>query len=70
MFPPMHLDEEVDEDGNITRQGQDYYLKPMNCPMHNLDLPGARPQLPRAAAAPGRVRHRLPLREERHVVTA
>jgi threonyl-tRNA synthetase len=36
MFPPMHLDEEVDEDGNITRQGQDYYLKPMNCPMHNL----------------------------------
>jgi len=36
MFPPMHLDEEVDADGNITRQGQDYYLKPMNCPMHNL----------------------------------
>jgi threonyl-tRNA synthetase len=36
MFPPMHLDEERDEDGNITRQGQDYYLKPMNCPMHNL----------------------------------
>jgi threonyl-tRNA synthetase len=36
MFPPMHLDEEVDDDGNITRQGQDYYLKPMNCPMHNL----------------------------------
>ncbi|MCU1470814.1 MAG: threonine--tRNA ligase [Glaciihabitans sp.] len=36
MFPPMHLDEEVDDEGNITRQGQDYYLKPMNCPMHNL----------------------------------
>ncbi|MEB0285298.1 threonine--tRNA ligase [Cryobacterium sp. 10I1] len=36
MFPPMHLDEEVDAEGNITRQGQDYYLKPMNCPMHNL----------------------------------
>ncbi|WP_144797031.1 threonine--tRNA ligase [Microbacterium paludicola] len=36
MFPPMHLDETVDEDGNITRQGQDYYLKPMNCPFHNL----------------------------------
>jgi threonyl-tRNA synthetase len=36
MFPPMHLDEEVDDDGNITKQGQDYYLKPMNCPMHNL----------------------------------
>ncbi|WP_416046380.1 threonine--tRNA ligase [Mycetocola zhujimingii] len=36
MFPPMHLDEETDADGNVTRQGQDYYLKPMNCPMHNL----------------------------------
>jgi len=36
MFPPMHLDEEVDADGHVTRQGQDYYLKPMNCPMHNL----------------------------------
>ena len=36
MFPPMHLDEERDGDGNVTRQGQDYYLKPMNCPMHNL----------------------------------
>ncbi|WP_022859438.1 threonine--tRNA ligase [Bifidobacterium magnum] len=36
MYPPMHLDEERDEDGNITKQGFDYYLKPMNCPMHNL----------------------------------
>ncbi|WP_300265789.1 threonine--tRNA ligase [Microbacterium sp.] len=36
MFPPMHLDEVTDEDGNVTRQGQDYYLKPMNCPFHNL----------------------------------
>ncbi len=36
MFPPMHLDEVTDEDGNITKQGQDYYLKPMNCPFHNL----------------------------------
>jgi threonyl-tRNA synthetase len=36
MFPPMHLDEEIDAEGNVTRQGQDYYLKPMNCPMHNL----------------------------------
>jgi len=36
MFPPMHLDEERDESGAITRQGQDYYLKPMNCPFHNL----------------------------------
>jgi threonyl-tRNA synthetase len=36
MYPPMHLDEERDADGNVKRQGQDYYLKPMNCPMHNL----------------------------------
>ncbi|MEZ7898949.1 MAG: threonine--tRNA ligase [Flaviflexus sp.] len=36
MYPPMHMDEEVDADGNVTKQGQDYYLKPMNCPMHNL----------------------------------
>lgn len=36
MYPAMHLDEEVDADGNVRRQGQDYYLKPMNCPFHNL----------------------------------
>jgi threonyl-tRNA synthetase len=36
MFPPMHLDEERDADGHVTRQGVDYYLKPMNCPFHNL----------------------------------
>nr|WP_231994812.1 threonine--tRNA ligase [Vaginimicrobium propionicum] len=36
MYPPMHMDEERDELGNITKQGVDYYLKPMNCPMHNL----------------------------------
>jgi len=36
MYPPMHLDEEVGEDGTVRRAGQDYYLKPMNCPMHNL----------------------------------
>jgi len=36
MFPAMHLDEERDADGQITKQGQDYYLKPMNCPFHNL----------------------------------
>ena len=36
MYPAMHLDEEKDEEGNIRRQGQDYYLKPMNCPFHNL----------------------------------
>lgn len=36
MFPPMHLDEEQDAEGNVTKQGQDYYLKPMNCPFHIL----------------------------------
>ena len=36
MFPPMHLDEERHTDGQLKRQGQDYYLKPMNCPMHCL----------------------------------
>ena len=36
MYPPMHMDEERDAEGNITKQGADYYLKPMNCPMHNL----------------------------------
>lgn len=36
MYPPMRMDEEVDEHGQVTKQGVDYYLKPMNCPMHNL----------------------------------
>ncbi|WP_045264915.1 threonine--tRNA ligase [Microbacterium oxydans] len=36
MFPPIVMDEERDDDGNVTKQGQDYYLKPMNCPMHIL----------------------------------
>ena len=36
MFPPMHLDEERGEDGAVRKPGQDYYLKPMNCPMHCL----------------------------------
>ena len=36
MFPPIHMDEERDAAGNITKQGVDYYLKPMNCPMHIL----------------------------------
>lgn len=36
MFPAMHLDAEHDADGNVTKPGQDYYLKPMNCPFHNL----------------------------------
>ncbi len=36
MFPPIRMDEETDADGNVTKHGQDYYLKPMNCPMHIL----------------------------------
>ncbi len=36
MFPPMHVDAEYGEDGTVRKPGQDYYLKPMNCPMHNL----------------------------------
>ncbi|MCH6470236.1 threonine--tRNA ligase [Sinomonas terrae] len=36
MFPPLHVDEERDEEGNIVKPGQDYRLKAMNCPMHNL----------------------------------
>ncbi|MEJ1155501.1 threonine--tRNA ligase [Microbacterium marmarense] len=36
MFPPIHMDEERDADGAITKVGVDYYLKPMNCPMHIL----------------------------------
>jgi threonyl-tRNA synthetase len=36
MFPPMHLDAEYNEDGTVRKPGQDYYLKPMNCPMHHL----------------------------------
>lgn len=51
MYPPMHLDEERDQAGNITKQGQDYYLKPMNCPMHNLIF-----------ASKGRSYRELPLR--------
>jgi threonyl-tRNA synthetase len=36
MFPPIRMDEELNEDGSVKKQGQDYYLKPMNCPYHNL----------------------------------
>ncbi|MCV7348232.1 threonine--tRNA ligase [Mycolicibacterium rhodesiae] len=36
MFPPMHIDAEFNEDGTLRKPGQDYYLKPMNCPMHHL----------------------------------
>ncbi|GJF10085.1 threonine--tRNA ligase [Mycolicibacterium cyprinidarum] len=36
MFPPMHVDAELNEDGTVRKPGQNYYLKPMNCPMHHL----------------------------------
>ena len=36
MYPPMVMDEELHSDGTIKRQGQKYYMKPMNCPFHNL----------------------------------
>ncbi|MEZ2121184.1 MULTISPECIES: threonine--tRNA ligase [unclassified Corynebacterium] len=51
MFPPMQLDGETDADGNVTKQPQDYYAKPMNCPMHNLIF-----------ASRGRSYRELPLR--------
>jgi threonyl-tRNA synthetase len=51
MFPPMHLDAELNEDGTVRKPGQDYYLKPMNCPMHNLIF-----------ASRGRSYRELPLR--------
>jgi threonyl-tRNA synthetase len=51
MYPAMHLDEEFDADGNVRKQGADYYLKPMNCPMHNLIF-----------SARGRSYRELPLR--------
>ncbi len=36
MFPAMQVDAEFNEDGTVRKPAQDYYLKPMNCPMHNL----------------------------------
>ena len=36
MYPPMVMDEELHSDGTIKRAGQQYYMKPMNCPFHNL----------------------------------
>lgn len=51
MYPPMHLDTEYHADGSVKREGQDYYLKPMNCPMHNLVF-----------ASRGRSYRELPLR--------
>ena len=51
MYPPMQLDADIDAEGVVRRQGVDYYLKPMNCPMHNLIF-----------AARGRSYRELPLR--------
>jgi threonyl-tRNA synthetase len=51
MFPPMHLDAEYNVDGTVRKPGQDYYLKPMNCPMHTLIF-----------ASRGRSYRELPLR--------
>ncbi|UZN05117.1 threonine--tRNA ligase [Cellulomonas sp. S1-8] len=51
MYPPMSLDEERDAEGHVRKAGQNYYLKPMNCPMHNLIF-----------AARGRSYRELPLR--------
>ena len=36
MYPPMVMDEEYHADGTVKRAGQKYYMKPMNCPFHNL----------------------------------
>ena len=36
MFPPMRMDEQRNEAGEIIKQGADYYLKPINCPFHIL----------------------------------
>ncbi|MER5674288.1 threonine--tRNA ligase [Pseudonocardia alni] len=51
MYPPMQLDAEYTADGELKRPAVDYYLKPMNCPMHNLIF-----------ASRGRSYRELPLR--------
>lgn len=51
MYPPMIMDEELHADGTIKRAGQQYYMKPMNCPFHNLIF-----------AARGRSYRELPIR--------
>ncbi|OLL72629.1 Threonyl-tRNA synthetase [Pseudonocardia sp. Ae168_Ps1] len=51
MYPPMQLDAEYDAEGQLKRPAVDYYLKPMNCPMHNLIF-----------ASRGRSYRELPLR--------
>jgi threonyl-tRNA synthetase len=51
MYPPMVMDEELHSDGTVKRAGQQYYMKPMNCPFHNLIF-----------ASRGRSYRELPLR--------
>ena len=51
MYPTMIMDEELHADGTIKRAGQQYYMKPMNCPFHNLIF-----------ASRGRSYRELPLR--------
>ncbi|BBG01846.1 MULTISPECIES: threonine--tRNA ligase [Pseudonocardia] len=51
MYPPMQLDAEYTAEGDLKRPAVDYYLKPMNCPMHNLIF-----------ASRGRSYRELPLR--------
>jgi threonyl-tRNA synthetase len=51
MYPPMIMDEELHSDGTIKRAGQQYFMKPMNCPFHNLIF-----------ASRGRSYRELPLR--------
>ena len=51
MYPPMVMDEELHADGTLKRSGQKYYMKPMNCPFHNLIF-----------ASRGRSYRELPLR--------
>ena len=51
MYPPMTMDEEFHGDGTLKRAGQKYYMKPMNCPFHNLIF-----------ASRGRSYRELPLR--------
>ena len=63
MFPPMHIDAEYDENGALRKPGQDYYLKPMNCPMHHLIYRSRGRSYRELPVAALRVRHGLPLRK-------
>ena len=65
MYPPMHLDEEKDADGNITKPARRLLPQADELPDAQPHLQVAPALLPRAAAASVRVRHRVPLREVR-----